>query len=248
MPSPCNDAVPTRCIRHAAKLLTRLGRGLAAPSHPRETCGGPWLDGAAPQQDHNGALAAVPARSGDLPMSHISRSPVRRDREQPTSDTPRPTGDVSTGSGGGRGQRGPCTDLRANRVRPRHPKSTRLTATRRQKRSPYRSPSRSRCRWVSTSAQPPPVGLSAPTHRRSPARPGRRFRPEPAEVPPSAVTSLHSSRDVMLPRGEARPGWRVMESLLGGVMSQGTLFLFIVGFTLKPQRLLPLVMTSLYHP
>ncbi|XP_041253225.1 collagen alpha-2(I) chain-like [Onychostruthus taczanowskii] len=36
----------------------------------------------------------------------ISRSPVRRDREQPTSDTPRPTGDVSTGSGGGRGQRG----------------------------------------------------------------------------------------------------------------------------------------------
>lgn len=110
-------------------------------------------------------------------MSQISRSPVRRDRERPTSDTPRLTGDVSTGSGGGRGQRGPCSDPRANRVRP-PPAASRIHATHRNRaaKSARRTgprpdpaaagsvPPRNPRRWVRP--RPPPAA-----HLRAPPEP-----------------------------------------------------------------------------
>lgn len=178
---------------------------MAAPSHPWETCGGPWLDGTALQQYHSGALAAAPTRSGDLSMSQISRSPVRRDREQPTSDTPRPTGDVSTGAGGGRGQWGYAV-IRAPAVptrRPQHPKPTRLTATGRQsgRRTgpcpdpvaggsvPPRSPA-----GGSVHSHPPPLTCAPrPSHRPVPD-PQPRLRlhlppPRPARLLPASAAA-----------------------------------------------------------
>lgn len=128
--------------------------------------------------------------AGTCRCHRFPAAPCAREREQPTSDTPRPTGDVSTGSGGGRGQRGRAV-IRTPTVPTRCPqalKSTRLTATGRQKRSPHRSPSRSRCRWVGTSAQPSSVGLSTPTHRRSPARPARATDRSRSHSPASAFT------------------------------------------------------------
>lgn len=191
--STCNSAVPTRCTRNTAKQLTRLGRGggstqspmgdvrrtLAMEQHRNGTTAEPW------QPPRHAAETCRCHRFPAAPCAGTGNSP------RVTPLAPRATCPPAPAAGG---DRGAVPVIRARTVPtrlPQHPKLTRLTATGRQKRSPHRSLSRSRCQWVGTSAQPCQWVCSLPptaAHLRAPPEPqtspGATAPPSPAAAAP----------------------------------------------------------------